>query len=184
MKLLAYALACALWPLGQGFKLEESPSKTKRNYKIHLVAHRSMSQNLTDPEQVGFFEDLGKLGTASAKFANIDKTHLFKALPDEIFTNPKWAKHVKEREGRGWWFWKAAIPNHLIKKGTIADDDVIIWLDADQWGMLGELAEHAGKAHDQDVDFFAKNGGTCQNQWTKGDVFKRFGVKWDDMHYG
>jgi len=134
---------------------------------------------------VQFYEELTNLAQEAQHIPDL-KQHLFKILPNEILENPKWVKHITPHmRGRGYWFWKAAIPNLLIKNGTISDGDVIVWLDADAWGNLPDFYRAAYKGLvAEDNDFVTVRGGFCERDFTKGDIFHRFGVTSDHPHYG
>merc|ERR1712206_44582 len=38
--------------------------------------------------------------------------------------------------------------------------------------------------HARYVDFWIRAQTLCEHEWTKGDIFERFGTKYDDRHYG
>ncbi len=66
--------------------------------------------------------------------------HVFRSLPQEIMTDAKWSNYVAPHmRGRGWWFWKAAIPNLLMKQGSIRDGDLIMYADGDHAESLSKF---------------------------------------------
>jgi len=137
------------------------------------------------------FSQLAELSKMASKNRAIHQHHFYQGLPSEIMNNPKWKKHLKEERGRGYWFWKPALINYLLKKKKIVDGDLVVWADADI-GYLDKsyiTGEGTPERYDQLLqdppwDVFVKNQQTCEFDWTKADLFHKFGVKWDDRQYG
>jgi len=110
--------------------------------------------------------------------------HMFQSLPSAIVSDPKWARHVRNfTRGRGYWFWKPALLNHLLAQGKIKDGEVAVWHDPDERCYLD------GKSWSNLItkgawDIFIPEEVKCERDWTKGDVFKKFNVSIEDPQYG
>jgi len=167
---------------------EEAKKTHIRPSTTHLISFRSCSQDPKKPCNAFFFEQLRNLSAAASQVPIIRHHHLYQGLPRELLESKRWAKHVVEGvRGRGYWFWKPALVNLLLKKGTLQLEDTVIWADADYsrafedpriselWPVF--LANNSW-------DIFAQSQKFCEASWTKGDIFKHFGVHWSDPHYG
>lgn len=160
---------------------EASPARGPR---VHLLSHRSCSQ---DPKEgcnrqmgklVGELEDRGK------GVAGIHEIHAYRTLPPELMDDLRWKNHVVPHvRGRGYWFWKPAITNLLLEKGTIKDGDIVVWVDADS--NIATRGTFLAQQNDKrGCDFLIQRDGGCEYEWTKGDIFAEFGVTPDDAQYG
>ena len=117
---LSAALACRVVPhdptntsIFLGSPVELSCSATAAAARMHLVSHRSCSQNLSDACSEVFLAQLRKL-LAAASRTELWRAHLFAALPQELMEQPRWVTHVRATRGRGYWFWKPALLNMLL----------------------------------------------------------------------
>lgn len=155
-----------------------------RGPRVHLLSHRSCSQ---DPKEgcnqemsklVGELEDRGK------GVAGIHEIHAYRTLPPELMEDLRWKNHVVPHvRGRGYWFWKPAITNLLLEKGTIKDGDIVVWVDADS--NIATRGTFLAQQNDKrGCDFLIQRDGGCEYVWTKGDIFAEFGVTPDDAQYG
>jgi len=140
------------------------------------------------------------LSAKAAKIPIISRHHLFETLPDEIFEDPKWSAYVMEDKqngsltpGRGYWFWKAAIFNYLVRKRELRLGDIAIWVDPDHWekaaGGLGNDGWASRLSCTTAIskggfDLFAESVRYCENHFTKGDIFHLFNTTPDDSYYG
>ncbi|CAE8607670.1 unnamed protein product [Polarella glacialis] len=68
----------------------------------------------------------------------------------------------------------------LLKEGLVNDGDHVIYLDGDTNHFMQRILDAAS----DEIDFQTYWQEHCEYSWTKGDVFARFGVNWDDPHYG
>ena len=150
---------------------------------MHLVSHRSCSQNLTDTCSEFFLAQLRKL-LAAASRTELWRAHLFAALPQELMKKPRWEAHLQAGRGRGYWFWKAALLNMLLRRGAIRDGEVIVYADADTNGLIARVAQTALARAAAPWDVMVHEQPRCEFQWTKGDLFDAFGVDSCDAHYG
>ena len=100
---------------------------------VHLLSFRSCSQNNSKPCNKRLFKELSTMSRKAAMNRAITKHHLFQGLPQEIFTAERWKNHVKDENirGRGYWFWKVALFNYLVRNETIRDGDIVIYADPD-----------------------------------------------------
>lgn len=111
-----------------------------------------------------------------------DEVHVFTKLPDRITSDTRWKLHSKAARGAGYWFWKSALILDLFNT-SIAYGDVLVYLDAGSrlgnlsgWeDLLGTLCRH---------DIIAFQIDQPEPMWTKGDIFKRFSVGYEDAPYG
>lgn len=157
---------------------------------LHLMSHRGCAPDASDKLKNKMKGELDSLRAMADKIPSISRAkRLFDYLPAELLRDPKWARHLKDSRGRGWWFWKAALVNLLLQNGTIAEGDAVLWADGDlRAGHLG-TAEQWEKAlqvtwSPQGLDFIIAAQPACELQWTKGDAFKKFNTTWDDPQYG
>lgn len=144
-------------------------------------------------------------------------TFVHSALPEYLMRDPRWVKYTKPGlRGRGYWFWKAAILEHLLGDAPlgIQDGDWVIYADGDRHWLMRPLLNMAQKCEQAEASAVAKNvvgkkgrvlqgralGGRkpaagcpdlvaqmqpgTESDWTRGDVFGRFGVLPGDSHYG
>jgi len=127
---------------------------------IHLVSHRSCSQDRNAKCNEKLHKELQELAQLVSKKRRIKHSHIFYDLPDEIQNDPRWAKHVvcpkslsnlkiasrwnvsnlsaytarflSCPRGRGYWFWKPAIVNMLVRTGVVRNGEFIFYVEADQ----------------------------------------------------
>eukprot|EP00435_Cladocopium_sp_Y103_P075843 s5_g66.t1 len=87
--------------------------------KLHLLSHRSCSQDQSAKCNQGFIKDTTS-GLQERIFSPVQSRWISAAivvncwkppldsLPDELMNDPRWQTHVKPGvRGRGYWFWKA-----------------------------------------------------------------------------
>jgi len=154
---------------------------------VWFYSHRSCSQDSFDSCNAHFKQQMRDVMEA-ARQSGIEPNHTFthSALPDYLMNNPKWKAHVEPGvRGRGFWFWKPALANHLLAQTEtgIKDGDILIYVDGDGSGKVEQLAALSGKDSGS-WDIVANQQGYCEYQFTKGDIFETFGVKPQDPHYG
>ena len=187
---LSAALACRVVPhdptntsIFLGSPVELSCSATAAAARMHLVSHRSCSQNLSDACSEVFLAQLRKL-LAAASRTELWRAHLFAALPQELMEQRRWRTHLRAGRGRGYWFWKAALLNMLLRRGAIRDGEVIVYADADANGFIQRVAQTALARAGAPWDVMVHEQPRCEFQWTKRDLFATFGVGACDAHYG
>eukprot|EP00439_Symbiodinium_sp_Y106_P039235 s1592_g4.t2 len=150
--------------------------------KLHLLSHRSCSQDQTQQCNLGFIKEMEAMKKEADTAPQIQERHLYTSLPDELMNDPRWQQHVKPKvRGRGYWFWKAAISRLLLAKGVLQLGDDLLYVDADSMPMMKHLIRLSAM-HKQDIIIAAQPH--CEHVWTKGDIFQRFGTTWNDLHYG
>lgn len=152
---------------------------------MHLLSFRSCSEDKNAECNRGFFEQLAHLSNASKRISSIGAQHLFQGLPLELQQDSRWQEHLQASRGRGFWFWKPALVNYLWRKNTFQDGDTVIWADADDVPyVFSDTADDLFKrALSKDKwDVFAKSMRFCENEWTKGDIFKEFNVPWNSEY--
>jgi len=154
---------------------------------VWFYSHRSCSQDSFDSCNAHFRQQMRDVSEA-ARQSGIEPNHTFthSALPDYLMNNPKWKRHVEPGvRGRGFWFWKAALANHLLAQTEIGikDGDILIYVDGDGSGKAGHLASLSESESDS-WDIVTNRQAYCEHQYTKGDTFEHFGVKPQDPHYG
>lgn len=111
--------------------------------------------------------------------------HMFQGLPSAIVSDPKWARHVRNKtRGRGYWFWKPALINNLLAQGKIIDGDVVVWHDPDETAYMDGKRWSNLITKEGGWDIFIPDEQQCERSFTKGDVFKKFNVSIDDPQYG
>lgn len=131
------------------------------------------------------FDQLRELSAQAAKNHVFQKHHLYQGLPSDIRGDPKWKVHLQHERGRGYWFWKAALVNRLLKSHEVNDGDTVVWMDADlDKGLVTGPDRYSAMLRNSGWDVFVKNQPFCELQWTKGDVFRKFGVEWSNPQYG
>ena len=166
-----------------GSPIELSCSSKAAAARMHLVSHRSCSQNLSDTCNEVFLSQLRTL-LAAATRTELWRAHLFAALPQELMEQQRWRTHLQAGRGRGYWFWKPALLNLLLRRRAIRDGEVIVYADAD----VGDFVEHAVQMALGLIvapwDVIAHHQSRCEFQYTKGDLFDAFGVGSCDAHYG
>lgn len=166
-----------------GSPIELSCSSKAAAARMHLVSHRSCSQNLSDTCNEVFLSQLRAM-LAAALRTELWRAHLFAALPQELMEQQRWRTHLQARRGRGYWFWKPALLDLLLRRGAIRDGEIIVYADAD----ASDLVEYAAQmALDRTVapwDVIVHSQSRCEFQYTKSDLFDAFGVGQCDAHYG
>eukprot|EP00930_Biecheleria_cincta_P086449 TRINITY_DN75729_c0_g1_i1.p1 TRINITY_DN75729_c0_g1~~TRINITY_DN75729_c0_g1_i1.p1 ORF type:complete len:456 (-),score=76.85 TRINITY_DN75729_c0_g1_i1:2-1369(-) len=151
--------------------------------KLHLLSHRSCSQDQSASCNVGFIKEMHIMEKEGKAAPEIDEMHLYTKLPEELLADPRWATHIQPKvRGRGYWFWKASLTRLLISQGAIQLGDDLLYVDADSMPMMKHLIR-LGKIH-KNYDLIIPSQPHCEHVWTKGDIFARFGVTWDNPHYG
>jgi hypothetical protein len=153
--------------------------------RAFLISHRSCSQDPHAACNRKLFQQLAGLSGDAEKYP-FAKHFLYQGLPSDILNDPKWTRHVEASRGRGYWFWKAALTNRLLKRGEISNGDIVVWLDGDcllknlgdkwQWGevLRGNFQ----------YDFFVANLIYREQVWTKGDIYAEFNVSFENPQYG
>eukprot|EP00928_Gymnodinium_smaydae_P064665 TRINITY_DN4794_c0_g1_i1.p1 TRINITY_DN4794_c0_g1~~TRINITY_DN4794_c0_g1_i1.p1 ORF type:complete len:366 (-),score=29.53 TRINITY_DN4794_c0_g1_i1:176-1225(-) len=158
------------------------------NASVWYFTHRSCSQDLTAPCNTHFKHQI-ESACAEANKTHIPQNHTYTyfGLPDAIMKNPKWTKYVEPKlRGRGFWFWKPVLVNMLLQDEYIGvkENDVIIYTDADVTGMIKDFTQVVEESPGNQFDVVVARHPYCENTWTKGDIFKEFGVDPDgDPHY-
>lgn len=158
--------------------------------KVHLISHRSCSDNPKDVCNKKYYEQLKAFSyTVSRRAPRFTEHHLFQGLPEVITSNPKWSRHISNfTRGRGYWFWKSALINLLLEQGKIKDGDVAVWHDPDEpayfLNTFYDPADWSNLLTKGEWDIFLKPEGACERHWTKGDIFRKFNVSWGDAQYG
>uniref|UniRef100_A0A7S4R3I3 Uncharacterized protein n=1 Tax=Alexandrium monilatum TaxID=311494 RepID=A0A7S4R3I3_9DINO len=117
------------------------------------------------------------------------EVHAFTEFPDAVAEDPRWERHTRgDSKGYGWWFWKSALVNHLLREGTLRDGDTLAYGDAGcvvnrgsqrAWLSLIQRVEDP-----QGVDLVAFQHEHLEKGYTKGDTFEHFGMRWDSEDYG
>jgi len=153
---------------------------------VWFYSHRSCSQNAFDSCNVQYRKQMLH-AMEYARKCGIETNHTltYTALPDYLMNDPTWKKHAQPKlRGRGYWFWKPALANHLLSQTDlgIKDGDILIYLDGDEADQMKRLLNVS--ANNASWDMVVENQIYCEYQWTKGDIFKHFGVKPEDPHYG
>lgn len=99
-------------------------------------------------------------------------------------------------KGRGYWFWKPALVDYLVRGGEIHEGDLVIYLDGDAKGVFdlqvdkldldweARLAYFNTKTRTDGVDIFVNAQQHCEFSYTKADTFKKFNTTWNDPYYG
>lgn len=150
-----------------------------------LISHRSCSQDPQAACNHHLFQQLNSLSDEAEAYPFVEH-FLYQGLPSDILNDPKWEKHLEADKGRGYWFWKAALTNRLLKRGGISDGDIVVWIDADTGpGRLGskpDWVEVLGGNFQE--DFLVKDQTWIERDWTKGDIFKEFNVSVGSRQYG
>eukprot|EP00747_Dinoflagellata_sp_TGD_P220806 gnl/TRDRNA2_/TRDRNA2_92728_c0_seq1.p1 gnl/TRDRNA2_/TRDRNA2_92728_c0~~gnl/TRDRNA2_/TRDRNA2_92728_c0_seq1.p1 ORF type:complete len:473 (+),score=68.02 gnl/TRDRNA2_/TRDRNA2_92728_c0_seq1:78-1496(+) len=143
------------------------------------------AKNPGDPPQIHFFSfGVQKYGAAAQRVRQyakrigfFDGVHVYGHIPRDIEADPKWHRHIKAGRGAGFWFWKSAIGNQLLKK--MGEGDVLFYMDAG--ANFGNVTGW-GKVFDQlcQYDMILWSTYWPETMFTKGDVFEAFGVETDD----
>lgn len=150
--------------------------------KLHLLSHRSCSQDQSAKCNQGFIKEMASMGKEADTAPEINERHLYTSLPDELMNDPRWQTHVKPGvRGRGYWFWKAALSRMLLSQGVFQLGDELLYVDADSMPMMKHIIRMRSR-HPEDLILAAQPH--CEHVWTKGDIFQRFGTTWDSLHYG
>jgi len=156
-----------------------------RPARAFLLSHRSCSEDPQADCNRVFFEQLERLRQDTADLPFF-KQLLYQGLPKDVVTNPKWEKHLEAERGRGYWFWKPALTNRLLKQREILDGDLVVWLDADygpkRWGTKEEWVELLRGNFKE--DFFVADQKWRECDWTKGDIYAEFNVSFERRQYG
>eukprot|EP00811_Abedinium_folium_P004797 NODE_14417_length_1110_cov_4.894201.p1 GENE.NODE_14417_length_1110_cov_4.894201~~NODE_14417_length_1110_cov_4.894201.p1 ORF type:complete len:257 (+),score=77.47 NODE_14417_length_1110_cov_4.894201:302-1072(+) len=115
--------------------------------------------------------------------------HALEKLPQEIRRDARWQPHLaRAQSGYGWWFWKPALANHLLRDGVFSDGDTLVYGDAgctigsashEAWLRLLSLVEGPDGA-----DVVACQLELLECSYTRAEIFARFRTRWDDKDYG
>eukprot|EP00747_Dinoflagellata_sp_TGD_P106474 gnl/TRDRNA2_/TRDRNA2_169861_c0_seq15.p1 gnl/TRDRNA2_/TRDRNA2_169861_c0~~gnl/TRDRNA2_/TRDRNA2_169861_c0_seq15.p1 ORF type:complete len:341 (-),score=31.65 gnl/TRDRNA2_/TRDRNA2_169861_c0_seq15:49-1071(-) len=150
---------------------------------------------------------VGQICKQAASTQHFSTLHCLTQLPKPVLQAHDWSKHLKLKEGYGFWFWKPAIAYHILH--LMRDGDLLFYTDAGtaihkspEWNNLTRMTDiHDGTnlfagadilAHRLDdlveqmagADILAFHLYLMQERsWTKGDIFKEFGVT-PDSDYG
>lgn len=160
-----------------------------------LISHRSCSQDPKVMCNKGFLNELTRLSEAAQAYPFAGH-FLYHGLPSDILNDSKWKDHISfdnsryQARGRGYWFWKAALTNRLLKRGEVSDGDIVVWIDADTTpDKLGNYEDWAEVlAGNFKEDFFIRdqpnNLPREERMWTKGDIYDEFNVSFESSQYG
>ncbi|CAK0825041.1 unnamed protein product [Prorocentrum cordatum] len=157
---------------------------------VHFFSHLSSP----DPERQRLFAEAGRIdilnGYASSSIW-IDRVHTYTELPPELLGDARWEKHLNASRGHGFWFWKVALANLLLKSGRICDRDVLIYTDSDfacfakpQFDAYIQGVVSLLEATSVDMVVQPQPEKLMERKWTKGDVFRRFGTDWRSYEFG
>eukprot|EP00747_Dinoflagellata_sp_TGD_P106473 gnl/TRDRNA2_/TRDRNA2_169861_c0_seq14.p1 gnl/TRDRNA2_/TRDRNA2_169861_c0~~gnl/TRDRNA2_/TRDRNA2_169861_c0_seq14.p1 ORF type:complete len:356 (-),score=22.31 gnl/TRDRNA2_/TRDRNA2_169861_c0_seq14:49-1116(-) len=182
---------------------------TARSY-LHATTH----QTVKPPNMIFFTFGHGQFVEAMARACHqaeriyrFNKLFCLQTVPKPVLQAHDWSKHLKLKEGYGFWFWKPAIAYHILH--LMRDGDLLFYTDAGtaihkspEWNNLTRMTDiHDGTnlfagadilAHRLDdlveqmagADILAFHLYLMQERsWTKGDIFKEFGVT-PDSDYG
>lgn len=171
------------------------PKIQNESVRAFLISHRSCSQDPNAMCNRQMMKDLTRLSDVAQAYPFAGH-FLYHGLPSDIWNDPKWKDHVSfdnsryQARGRGYWFWKAALTNRLLKRGEISDGDIIVWIDADTMpDRLGKYEEWVEVlAGNFQEDFFMRdqprNLPREERMWTKGDIYEEFNVSFESPQYG
>merc|ERR1719491_1753318 len=126
--------------LGQGTKSVSSSgaaSSRPLEERMWFYSHRSCSQDPAEKCNPGFRREIQQ-ATAYALEHGFLASHIFNftALPDYIMQDPRWERYLQPKtRGRGFWFWKAAILDHLLNDAStgMQDGDWVVYVDGDRF---------------------------------------------------
>lgn len=125
----------------------------------------------------------------------LDRIHFLPAhrfvyygLPDYLMQDSRWTNFTRPGlRGRGFWFWKPAILEHLLDDASVGikDGDWVIYADGDMQDQFARLVKVSRQenASNASIDLVVQPQPHCEHVWTTGDVFARFGVSPLDPHY-
>mmetsp|Transcript_125459 Transcript_125459/g.222326 ORF Transcript_125459/g.222326 Transcript_125459/m.222326 type:complete len:336 (+) Transcript_125459:82-1089(+) len=173
--------------LGRSFHIVSGWSPDLKS-QVWFYSHRSCSQDSSDSCNNLFQQEMRNV-TEGARESGIEPSHTFtySALTDDLMKNPKWKQHVEPQlRGRGFWFWKPALANHLLAQTDlgIKDGDIFIYVDGDTPDTIQRLVPLANNQSGSWDIVVERQDPHCEYNWTKGDIFEHFGVKPQDPHYG
>ena len=110
-----------------------------------------------------------------------DQVHVFDTLPRHLEQDPRWSQHLSQTRGAGYWFWKSAILLHLFRT-TLSYGDVLVYVDSGcELGNTSAWEELLVHLCSYDLIAFVLEH--PETSWTKGDVWRRFGVAFTDKPY-
>ncbi|CAK9092030.1 Uncharacterized protein SCF082_LOCUS43323 [Durusdinium trenchii] len=159
-----------------------TPRTRENGGLLHLLSHRSCSQDQSAKCNQGFIKEMDKMRQEADTAPEIQERHLYTSLPDELMNDPRWQTHIKPGvRGRGYWFWKAALSRMLLSQGVLQIGDELLYVDADSMGMMKHLIKMRSRFKE---DLVLAAQPHCEHVWTKGDIFQRFGTTWNNLHYG
>jgi len=129
----------------------------------------------------GFQGAQRRLAEEAASTGLFDHIYNYSSFPAFVTRDKRWKRHLKVRTGAGYWFWKASLVRNLLAN-TMKAGDVLVYLDAgSELGNSTNFLEVA--RHLCNHDLLAFSLGTREEQFTKGDLFERFGVSTSDPVY-
>lgn len=115
--------------------------------------------------------------------------HRFESLPEELLANQKWRRHLESTRGYGFWFWKPALFNLLVKQADFEDGDTVAYIDGGSG--IGRESRRTwiqllGMVEDEIADMVTKQLPIeyPEHNWTKGDIYGRFNRSWNDVSFG
>lgn len=149
---------------------------------IHLLSHRSCSENQTLPCSLDFIKNINAIRSNALRYPEVKGLHLYTSLPPEIVT--KWSKHLELERGRGYWFWKSALVNLLLRNKELRDNDCLMYTDGDYSYVQAGNGVRLCQSMTDDLVLLRLPSIYCEHAWTKGRVFQEFKVPWNDSHYG
>ncbi|CAE7236751.1 unnamed protein product [Symbiodinium natans] len=116
-----------------------------------------------------------------------NEIHCFTALPAEVANQRCWEEHLARgrSHGFGWWFWKPALVNHLLRTGALRDGDTLVYCDAGcvidpRSGQSWESLLERVQPEEGLLDIVAFHHQHLEHRYTKGDTFAHFGARWDE----
>jgi len=158
--------------------------------RVWLYSHRSCSSDF----EAECSEQFRKQEQATEKMAlemGLLQSHIFCYwnLPEYLLKDPRWGERytAPHLRGRGYWFWKAAILDHMVADISmgIHEGDWIIFVDGDRPWFMHKLFEIAQRFdHDSKPDVVVQHQPGQEQAYSRGDVFGRFGVEPTNGHYG
>lgn len=120
--------------------------------------------------------------------SQLTESHTFSELPEEVLHDPRWQDYLNsDRRGYGW-FWKPALANYLIKKNYLCANDTVVYVDAGcsigKKSALGWREMLAQVSPNSPTDMLVFQLTLPEREYTKGNVFERFGVNADSKEFG
>lgn len=112
------------------------------------------------------------------------EVHRYDEVPKEVLKSGRWNGHLQKKRGYGYWFWKPALTQWLLKE-KVKDGEILVYADAgctvrkgtQMWDELVGILE-------QGWDILGFRLEHWEYKFTKGDIFAKFGVNFDTLGYG